>query len=478
MIELIAGILSEHCLIKSDDPLLVAVSGGVDSLCLLDILDRLNFNIIIAHFDHSLRPESAAEAEKVRIFAENRNRKFILGKGDVFKYAYQKKQTIEEASRHARYRFLIKQAEIYNASAVAVGHNADDQVETILMHLLRGSGMEGLAGMSYRSLPNEWSCETAIIRPLLGIWREQLDEYIRENNLQPSLDSSNKDIKYLRNRIRHELVSYLEDYNPQIKNLILQLGDTIREDLFLINKITEDVWNKCLLQSGPGYFAFDHKLLIQQSLGVKRRLVRRAIHILRPKLRDFNFAAVLSGVNFINTPSRSGSIDLLSGVRMLIELNKLWIFDKSIELPSGGWPQLQGFEEFKLDIPGILFLPQNWQIKNSISDVPKDCLEYAKYSKEFHSVCLDIEKLTLPLTVRSRKPGDFIKPIGMGGHKIKLSDLFINKKIPNRLRDLWPIICSGDQVIWVPGLHLSHDFQINKTTKKVVQISLTKTTSN
>ncbi len=478
MLELIASILKKHCLVKPDDPLLVAVSGGVDSLCLLDILDRLNFNIIIAHFDHSLRIESAQEAEKVRLTSEKRNREFVLGKRDVAKYADQKKLTIEEASRHARYRFLIEQAKIYNTVAIAVGHNADDQVETILMHLLRGSGMDGLKGMSYRSLPNEWSQDIAIVRPLLGIWREQLDEYTKENNLQPSLDPSNTDRKLFRNRLRHELIPYLQDYNPGIKKLITQLGDTVREDLHTIEKIVDTAWDESISERGPGYIAFNYELFTQKPPGIQRRLIRRAIQLLRPKLRDIDFRTVSKAVDFTGSPTSSGKIDLQSGIFISIELNNLWLFDQSSKLPAYEWPQLEDNSEHKLTIPGFILLPNHWLFEIVESDIPGEFHKLEKYKKDLYNISLDKDKLTIPLIVRSRKPGDFIRPVGLSGHKVKLSDLFINNKIPVRLRKNWPIVCKGEHVVWVPGLHLSYDYQVSENTHKVVQISVSRKIRN
>jgi tRNA(Ile)-lysidine synthase len=256
------------------------------------------------------------------------------------------------------------------------------------------------------------------------------------------------------------------------------LGDIVREDLHPLTELINKVWDESTSELGSGFIGFNYELLFQQSLGVQRRLIRRAIQLLRPKLRDIDYKAISKAVGFIRSPSRSGSIDLVSGINMLIELDQLWFYDKSAKLPADGWPQLQENSEYKLEIPGTLNLQHTWQINISESELPDEKINFQENEKDSYSINLDHEKLNLPLTVRTRNPGDFIKPIGMEGHKIKLSDLFINKKIPVRLRELWPIVCSGVDIVWVPGLHFSQDFEINGNTMKYVRISVSSQIKN
>ena len=234
MIENIKHILTAKCKIRPEIPLIVAVSGGPDSLSLLDILHRLEYRLIIAHFDHSLRPDSGSEAEIVRGIASQMDLQFIYGKEDVRRYSDQNKLSIEEAARHTRYKFLIQQSKSFGAQAVAVGHTSDDQVETILMHFLRGSGLDGLRGMPYRSLPNAWSERIPIIRPILELSRKQIIAYNESRNLTPTTDHSNLDTTFFRNRLRYELIPNLERYNPQIKRSILRMANTIQEDYWII----------------------------------------------------------------------------------------------------------------------------------------------------------------------------------------------------------------------------------------------------
>ncbi|MCJ7625136.1 MAG: tRNA lysidine(34) synthetase TilS, partial [Anaerolineaceae bacterium] len=211
-------IIREECKLQGDQPILVGVSGGPDSLCLLDVLDRMQYSLIIAHFDHNLRSNSGKEAQIVKKISIARNLPFVHDKKDVLRFAAEENLSIEEAARITRYRFLFEQAKKFSAQAIAVGHTADDQVETVLMHLLRGTGLSGLTGMTYRSHLTKWDPEIPVVRPLIGIWKEEILSYCFERNIKPVIDESNQDVKYLRNRLRHELMPYLERYNPKIKS--------------------------------------------------------------------------------------------------------------------------------------------------------------------------------------------------------------------------------------------------------------------
>ena len=195
--------LQNECLIEAGRPLVVGVSGGPDSLCLLDLLRRSGCQVVVAHLDHGLRAEAAQDADTVAGLAKRFGLPYVQGQVDTRAYAEAHSLSIEEAARVLRYRFLFEQARQHAAQAVAAGHTADDQVETVLMHLLRGAGLVGLKGMAYRMLPNPWSSEIALLRPLLGVWRSQVIEYCEEHALQPVLDRTNLDTTYFRNRLRH-----------------------------------------------------------------------------------------------------------------------------------------------------------------------------------------------------------------------------------------------------------------------------------
>ncbi|MES0361373.1 MAG: tRNA lysidine(34) synthetase TilS, partial [Anaerolineales bacterium] len=285
-------ILRDECQLDPAEPIVVGVSGGPDSLCTLDVLERCGYSPVVAHFNHQLRPEAEAESEIIRQLAENRKLPFIKGADDVAARAEKRHESLEEAARNARYHFLFASAKSVAAQAVAVGHSADDQAETVLMHLLRGAGMDGLSGMEFRALPNAWSEKIPLVRPLLGVWRAQIMEYCQEQGFDPIIDATNEDQTFFRNRLRHELLPILESYNPSIRKLLWRTAEVMQGDRELVNQAVDTAWQECLVSEGSNYVVIDPQRASQQSLSVQRHLIRRAIGSLRPGLRDIGFAAI------------------------------------------------------------------------------------------------------------------------------------------------------------------------------------------
>ena len=296
----------KYCLLQPQKPLLVAVSGGPDSLCLLDALWRLGFSPVVAHLDHQLRSSSGSEAETVRQAAIERGLEFTLGRQDVHAQADKNGLSIEEAARGARYGFLFAQAAQVGAQAVAVGHTADDQVETVLMHLLRGAGLSGLKGMLYRQLPNAWSQDIPLVRPMLGVWRDEIWGYLQEHSLMPVIDESNLDTRFYRNRLRRELIPYLENYNPRLRQSIWRMADLLTGDHETLEMLIDSIWQACVRQEGATFVEFEASALRSQPIGLQRRILRKGIDHLRPGLRDVDYASLERALNFLETSSRSG----------------------------------------------------------------------------------------------------------------------------------------------------------------------------
>jgi tRNA(Ile)-lysidine synthase len=461
----------KHCLLLPQKPLLVAVSGGPDSLYLLDALWRLGFSLVVAHLDHQLRSSSGSEADTVRQAANERGIEFILGHQDVHALADDYGFSIEEAAREARYRFLFAQATQIGAQAVAVGHSADDQVETVLMHLLRGAGLSGLKGMPYRQLPNAWSQDIPLVRPLLGVWRDEIWEYINENNLMPVIDESNLDTRFYRNRLRHELIPYLENYNPRLRQSIWRMADVSAGDHESLEMLVDDIWPECVRQAGRTFVEFKASALRDQPLGLQRRLLLRGIALLRPGLRDVDYASIERALDFLETPSRSSQIDLIAGLRLNMDSDALWLTTWESGLPPGDWPQVRGSEALVLAIPGASLLSGGWQIRSEQVNMPADLSTVLENSDPYQA-WLDLDQLKTPLIVRSRRPGDRFQPLGMGGHSIKISDFMINARLPRQARAHWPLVLSGSEIAWLPGFRVGHPFRIRETTLRLAHLVL------
>ena len=203
MFENIESILREQCGLTKDRPIIAGISGGPDSLCLLSILREAGYRVIVAHFNHKLRSDADADANAVEQAASRMNFASVIESGDVREYASMEKFSLEEAARNMRYRFLMEQARRSKAQAVAVGHTADDQVETVLMHFIRGAGLAGLKGMTYRTILPAFDNEIPIVRPLLDAWREETVVYCASHGLHPRYDPSNDSLDFFRNRIRN-----------------------------------------------------------------------------------------------------------------------------------------------------------------------------------------------------------------------------------------------------------------------------------
>jgi tRNA(Ile)-lysidine synthase len=470
------SVIKVKCVLDLRLPVLAGVSGGPDSLCMLDVLRQLGYSLVVAHLDHGLRPESAQEAERLRQLAEQAGLPFVLERADVPGYADSHGLSTEEAARELRYRFLFAEASRRQAQAVAVGHTADDQVETVLMHLLRGSGLAGLRGMSYRSLPNPWSVSLPLVRPLLGTWREEILEYIGQRDLQPSQDLSNLDVRYYRNRLRHELVPQLEKLNPGARSRLWQMADILGEDEQVLEQVEQAAWLACQPEQGQSYVSLDVKALHSQPLGLKRRLLRRAIECLRPGLRDIDFPTVERLLRFLDKPALSGQSDLAAGLRMQMEAGRLWLAAWEADLPGTDWPQVPHGAPLWLDValekPAEIALEAGWRLQVEILEVSRERLIQARSNRDPYQSWLDRDKLTLPLQVRTRLPGERFSPLGMDGHSLKISDFMINMSLPRRARLGWPLVVSNRQVAWVPGYRMGENFAVSENTRQIVHLSL------
>jgi tRNA(Ile)-lysidine synthase len=473
MSENIETILRDECGLVKDRPIIVGVSGGPDSLCLLETLRQAGYSIIVAHFNHQLRSESSQDAR----FVEKTSSRLMLGcyidGADVRAYADQEKLSIEEAARNLRYRFLFKLARERNAQAVAVGHTADDQVETILLHFLRGSALNGLKGMSYRSIIKTFDAEIPVVRPLLNMWREETVVYCAANGLRPHYDSSNDSIDFQRNRIRHLLIPNLESYNPKFREAVLRMSQSLKGDYVFLMEMLETAWQETVTDADPNSITFDADLLAKCSLGLQRNLIKHAMQTLRPTV-EVNYSTLERAVTAINTPAQSSHVDLKGGLRMFREANYWYVCTLDAELPFNLWPQLTGPISIPLPIPGQIELAGGWKFNCEPWGMLVLAREQAERNEDPFQVWLDVKNLSKPLRLRVRHPGDHFAPFGLDGHSQKLSDFLVNVKMPQRARENWPLLCAGDEIIWVPGYRPAHSYRLTEATKKILYFSISR----
>lgn len=466
-------IFEENCGLDKSRLVLIGVSGGPDSFTLLDMLWNSGYKIAAAHFNHNLRPESENDARAVKAAAEKYGIDFFLGEGDVKAKSQSEKLSIEEAARKARYRFLFDTAKAIHAQAVAVGHTADDQIETILMHLLRGSGLAGLRGMPWQGFLPEFDSILKLVRPLLSMWRYEITAYCEEHRLNPVTDASNYDTTYYRNKLRIELVPTLLEYNPQIKEILWRMGQTLEGDQKIIESVIADAEKEVHLVKESDFARLNLKRFIKIPVGIQRNLIRRMIGLLRQNQRDIDFDTVERAIAFANHPGQSGEMELALGLNVIALRDQLYMIGKDKELSDPSWPRLEN-EELVLAIPGKVELDRKWVLSAEVCD-PLETSAISLKSTDEMTAILDRKKLGDMLVIRKHQAGDKFKPFGFQGHSIRVSDIWVNIKLPRWARKHWPLVCHQGQIAWLPGYRPGIEFAVDETTQQVVRLSLKQT---
>jgi len=461
-------ILETLCGVQRDQTLVIGFSGGADSTALLLILKKLGYPIIAAHFNHQLRDSASADADIAREIAARIGVPFQLGIADVKKFAREHGYSIEDAARKARYQFLFSCARNASAQAVAVGHHANDQIETVLMNFLRGAGLDGLTGMPYRSIIEEWDHQIPVVRPLLSVWRDELEDLCAEEGIRPAEDPTNQETVYARNRVRLELLPALEQYNPSIREAIWRTADILRADAEDLQKQDESAWLEICESVSVGLVRLNYPRLRALSKGSLRRQLRRAIETIRPGLKDFDFATLQRAANFVRTPTRSRKMDLAAGLEIRVDENSMLIRAYGTNLPECGLGMPEGVNEIEVSVPGVVLLKRGMRL--CCDWVTQDAAQ--SFSSNKWESWFDADKLDFPLVVRARKPGDRIYLYGMNGQSQKISDLMMNEKIAARLRGRWPLVCTQSEILWAPGMRRSDQALVDESSTRLIRFWL------
>ncbi|MBW6462689.1 MAG: tRNA lysidine(34) synthetase TilS [Firmicutes bacterium] len=447
--------VKEFGLLSDNETIVLAVSGGPDSLCLLYMFNNLaveyNLKLVVAHLNHCLRPEGLQEASAVEKIANSFNLPCEVKAVDIRAYKQSLGVGEEEAGRRARYSFLLEVARKYGASKIATGHHRDDQAETVLLNIIRGSSLDGLSGI----LPiRKWK-GVKLIRPLLCLWRVEIESYCRELNLKPFTDSSNLETDYKRNKLRLELIPLIEArYNPKIREGLAGLADLAARDRHLLQSLARLKYIK-LARFTDSETIFKQKILSELPLALRGRVVYMAIKKYLPtgKISRTHVEQVLRQV----MNNKTGQILTLPGGLKVEQSydNILFFFRK---------PQER--KEIKPDIlpvPGRIFIGDRFMIESRL--VSLEDLSWPPCKLEAY---LDYNKLPSGMiTVRSRKPGDRFFPQGAGGSK-KLKDFLIDQKIQRNRRDLIPVVAVQDEIIWLAGVRIAEPYRITEETDQVL----------
>ncbi|MEQ8154144.1 MAG: tRNA lysidine(34) synthetase TilS [Clostridiaceae bacterium] len=462
MKEKVIRYIYENKLIEPGDRVLVALSGGPDSVCLFNLIwemkEILGIEIGAAHVNHMMRGKEADEDELyVREICKSRNIPCYFKKININKIAKEKGISSEMAGRDERYSFFSEIKEKYAYNKIALAHNANDQAETILMRLMRGSGLEGLTGIKAKR-------ESIYIRPVLNCSRDEIEAYCEEKNLKPRIDKTNLENIYSRNKVRLELIPYIkENFNPDIINTINRIGKLLDKDNEFIQAHVEKALKK--------YCDFNKHLIINKEIfekeeAVLTRTIKKAVMIFSKKHYNIEMKHIYDIISM--QKNRSG--------------NKIYLPHGLVASNVYGDVEIKfSSEDEKRNIMenNILIIKEN---------VYNYSMEFNNYNVEFSilekspkmNFCkidlvkyFDYDKITGDIEVRTRRDGDSIRPFGMKGRK-KLKDLFMDLKIPREEREEIPLVCLNGQVAWVVGIRTSEDFKITKDTKNILKIKFTR----
>lgn len=454
MIKKVEAWCNKHKLLVQKDTIVIGCSGGPDSLALVDIMMRLSdkyeLRVVVAHLNHMFRgKEAKADAEFVVAFCHKHGIQCYQKSIDVPAYIAQNKVSPEDGARIVRYGFLRQVAKEIGGAKIAVGHHQDDQAETVLIHLLRGAGSNGLRGMQARNQD--------IIRPFLAVTREEIEAYCKERQLNPRLDQTNLETEYLRNQIRLELLPELmKKFNPAIQSAICRSADLIGAEHDFISKSIEFVWTQIVKESEHVIKLNRNKFNILH-IAQKRQLIRQIIEKKCGNLRGISF----------------------SHVEKMIELSEIGMTGTKIELPGQlifqcNYAQMELKNLLIKKAQGeareiILNIGETIEIPGLKKVVTMSFVDGVEKIKPAHGAIFDFDKLHLPLTLRFRRAGDVFQPSGMKGHK-KLKDFFIDCKIEQEQRDKIPLICDQNEIIWIAGLRQSEVCKVSSQTKKLLKI--------
>ncbi len=455
VLESISNFLKDHSI--EGKSLLVAVSGGVDSTVLLDCLVKLgadySLNLTVAHLDHGLRGrDSRGDLEHVREKAAALGLKCITERRPVRKTVKDQKLSIEEAARKIRYDFLRETAEKTGADLVALGHNKNDQAETVLMHLFRGCGLRGLSGMKEVS--------GNYIRPLLRSSRSEILDYAESNGLEYRKDKTNKDTTYFRNKIRHDLLPELEEnYNRHIVDHLVQTGNLAREAQSYFEEKVEEISAGIILMSEEQGKCFSRTELLKHHRYIQKKIIRKFIRDVKGNLEDITMIHVKEIIDKIrNEPART-RLDL-PGVVFKLSRDRACFFhelknDRAEDYYYETTPDSSlVIEETDIEI--------KFELNKNTEGVSLD-----DFSSDNLTEVVDWSKVEQPIMVRNRSEGDKFVPLGMEGTK-KLKDFFIDTKIPHEERNGIPLVCDDSGIIWVVGHRIDDRYKLDKYTNEVL----------
>ncbi len=462
----VAATVRQKKLLRPDDRVLVAVSGGSDSVCLVMVLYELQqrrvlpgLDLHVAHVNYGLR---GAESEKDEAYVRDLGKTLNLPVHvERVHLVPRPGQTVQSQARDARYAFFSRMRRECGLTAVATGHTADDQAETVLLWLLRGSGTSGLAGIPVQR-------GDGIIRPLLDVTREQVLDYLASRGIVYRTDASNAMRIYRRNRIRHEIVPLLRTFNPRIVQGLARAAEILAAEAALLDDLERERWKAVVKDIAPGRVVLQGERLAREPLGLRRRLIRRALSVVHGSAAGLTFRHVSDILARVVGAGYSGKLDLPGGIVVerdgaLVTVGRSGVDGQA----SSGANWATGVP---LLIPGAVQLGEEGPRLLAL----EGCGPVKSRADGRSVLVVDVARLGGPLTVRNWRPGDWFCPSGMKGHRKKLQDFFVDQKVPQRRRAEVPLVMVPAGIVWVVGYRGDERFLAGTATTRGVTLKLVK----
>lgn len=448
--------ITEYKLIEENDHIVVGVSGGPDSMallyCLLEARKTIPFSIHIAHVNHGVRGE---EARSDQLFVERISKELGLPyytiNVNMIEYGKERGITAEEAGRELRYGFFRDILERHGRGKIAVAHNMNDQAETLLMRIMRGTGPDGLKGMDYKS--------DDIIRPILGIDRKEIEDYIRQKGIETVLDKTNLQPIYSRNKVRLELIPYIEEnFNPNIVTTLWRMSRIFSLDLNFLEEHTKIKFKNMLKSHDKNSIILHGDKFLVEDRSIQQRIIRNAILELNKSLQGISEGQIAGAVDLLSNLQTGKEFHLSNDIILRINYDEI-IIEKSREREKIAY-------SYDIDVPGSIILENGYCLETKIFTKDNDfVMEKTKNIKYF-----DYDKVEGNIRIRNRRDGDRFIPFGMKGSK-KLKDYFIDEKVPRDLRDRIPLVVDNENIMWVVGYRISELYKITQDTKRILSIS-------
>ncbi|MCX7710522.1 MAG: tRNA lysidine(34) synthetase TilS [Clostridia bacterium] len=463
ILETVLQAIEKYHLLNKGDKVVVGLSGGPDSVCLLHILhslvERMNIKLYAVHVNHLLRgQESELDEQYAGELCDRLGVKLYIKRINIKEMAEKKSISLEEAGREARYAMFESVAGEVGADKVAVAHNKNDQVETLLMRMIRGTGLEGLKGIERR--------RDNVIRPLLDISRKEIEEYCLVHRLEPRTDSSNLKNIYTRNKIRLDLIPYMNAlFETDITEPFFRMANLLKEDHEYIEGNAIIIYNQCIADRSQNSVQLDIPKLVSNQAAIAKRIVRLAIKEVQGDAKGIEYLHIEKILELASRGKTGSILHLPNGLRAMHSYGVLKIFYSKDEPADADFetpiiiPGRTCIESVRLELSAEVLRSEEWKKQKTKDSDPVQFFDFEKLSEGIH--------------IRNRRNGDVFRPFKSNGTK-KLKEYFIDCKIPREERGKIPLIARDREIVWIIGYKISDKFTVTENTKSVLKLTCLK----